>query len=333
MLLGAEGEILDLTVDYIHIWLLGLPFFSVAMVGSTLMRAMGDAVTPGYLMTLGSGLQALVAPFFIFGLMGAPEVGLDGAAIGFVIARFIGFVVYAYIIIFKDKLLTFALTDFIASTKEILHVGLPAVASNLIVPVSMGVITRLLAGHGTSVVAGFGVASRIESMVVICIFALSMSVAPFLGQNWAAGKFDRVKLILKISNSFVLMWGVLAYAVLFFFAKDLVSAINDDPSVIEAAVTYLLILPLAIGFMGLMSIATSSFNALGKPLPPLIITVFQTIILYLPLALIGDYLWGYKGIYIAAVVTTITLGLISFLWINKTINRGIAQSTRAGQVT
>ena len=95
-LLGAGPEVLPLAVDYTKIWLLGLPFFTIAFVGSTLMRAAGDAVTPGYLMTVGSALHVMIAPFFIFGLAGAPELGLDGAAIGFVIARIISFPNYHY---------------------------------------------------------------------------------------------------------------------------------------------------------------------------------------------------------------------------------------------
>ena len=77
-LLGAENEILDLTLDYMQIWLLGMPFFTITLVGMTLMRAMGDAVTPGYLMTIGSSLHIVIAPFFIFGLLGLPALGLKG---------------------------------------------------------------------------------------------------------------------------------------------------------------------------------------------------------------------------------------------------------------
>ncbi len=323
-LLGAQGEVLLLAVDYMQFWLYGMPFFTITFVGMTLMRAMGDAVTPGYLMTIGSGLHIVIAPFFIFGLMGVSVLGLLGAAVSFVIARLISFLSYAYVMIIRDRLLAFSLEGFFSSCREIAHVGLPAVASNLIAPVSMSVITRLLAGHGAVVVAGFGVASRIESMIMMIIFALSMSLAPFVGQNWGAGHFDRVKAALRLANWFALAWGVFACAVLFLSAEVLVSLINDDPEVVEAAVYYLWIVPLGMGFLGVMSNSTSSFNALGKPLPPLVISILQMIVVYIPMALLGDYLWGYVGIFIAGATTVTVLGTLSWLWINRQIETGIA---------
>ena len=191
-LLGADNTVLPLAVEYIHIWIYGLPFFTIAMVGSTLMRAAGDAVTPGYLMTVGSLLHVAISPIFIFGYFGAPQMGLAGAAVGFVLARSVSFLMYSYVIWIKDKLLVFKLTGFFSSCRAILHVGLPAMASNMIQPLSMSIITRLLAGHGSVVVAGFGVASRIESVAVIVIVSQSMSIAPFIGQNWGAGLYERV---------------------------------------------------------------------------------------------------------------------------------------------
>jgi len=327
-LLGAKDEVLDLTLGYMEIWLLGMPFFTITLVGMTLMRAMGDAVTPGYLMTIGSSLHIIIAPFFIFGLMGAPEMGLEGAAVSFVMARAVSFSLYAYVMVIRDRLLTFKMEGFFSSCRDISHVGLPAVASNLIAPVSMSIITRLLAGHGAVVVAGFGVASRIESMIQMIIFALSMSLAPFVGQNWGAGYFERVKLALRQANTFSMVWGLLAYIVLILSARTLVSLINHDPEVIQAAVYYLLIVPLGMGFMGVMANSNSSFNALGKPLPPLLISILQMIVVYIPLALIGDYLWGYVGIFIAGAMTVSVLGAFSWIWINKTVN----QSSQRGHI-
>lgn len=322
-LLGAKDVILNQAVDYMRLWLVGLPFFTVALVGSTLMRAMGDAVTPGYLMAVGSGLHVVIAPFFIFGLFGAPEMGLSGAALSFVLARSVSFIMYTYMMVFRDKLLYFGMSGFVASSRDILHVGLPAIASNLIAPVSMTVITRLLASHGSVVVAGYGVASRIESLVVIIVWAMSMSVSPFVGQNWGAGHFDRVKQALRLANGFAMGWGVFAYTFLFFAAEFLVSMINEDSEVVSAAVSYLIIVPISIGFMGVMANSTSSFNALGRPVPPLIISILQMLIVYLPLALLGDWLLGYIGIYIAGAVTISLIGTLSWFWINREIETGI----------
>ena len=319
-LLGADDEVLPLTVMYMEIWLLGLPFFSTALVGSTLMRATGDAATPGYLMTIGSVLHVIIAPFYIFGWGPFPRMGLEGAAVGFVIARTVSFLMYSYYIVIRDRLLTYTFAGFLTSCREILHVGLPAVVSNLISPISMSITTRLLAGHGAVVVAGYGVASRIEIMLFMIIIALSMSAAPFVGQNWGARKVDRVKAALNICNKFSLAWGAFSYVFLALAGGFLVSLINDDPEVITAATHYLYIMPLGMGFSGIIMTATQSFNALGKPMPPLIISILQMMVIYIPLALVGDFLWGYRGIYAASAITGIVLGGVSWVWIYRIID-------------
>ena len=322
-LLGADNTVLLLAIEYIHIWIYGLPFFTIAMVGSTLMRAAGDAVTPGYLMTIGSLLHVVISPIFIFGYFGAPKMGLAGAAIGFVLARSVSFLMYSYVILIKDKLLVFKLTGFFSSCRAILHVGLPAMASNMIQPLSMSIITRLLAGHGSVVVAGFGVATRIESVAVIVIVSQSMSIAPFIGQNWGAGLYERVTNGINIANGAAIIWGIVAYTALFFLARPIISLINEDQGVIDAAVTYIHIVPLCIGLMGILMNSSSCFNALGQPMPPLILTILQMIVIQIPLAILGNYLWGYTGIFLAAAGTISILGVIAWFWLKHALNAAI----------
>jgi putative MATE family efflux protein len=318
-LLGADEKIRPLSVSYIQLWLFGLPFFTVAMIGSTLMRAVGDAVTPGYLMTIGSGLQIILGPFLIFGLMGAPKMGLDGAAVAFILARTLSFLMYSYVVVFRDRLLKFSMSGFGPSCREILHVGMPAVASNLISPVAMAVFTRLLAGHGAAVVAGFSLASRIEQMFLLVIMALSMSVAPFIGQNWGAALFDRVQIALKQANVSVVGYGVVAYLVLFSTGGALLALVNDDPDVIKVGGVYLMIAPLGMGLMGVMMNSTSVFNALGKPMPALIISVLQMFVIGLPLAFLGNYLMGYAGLFASGMITALILGVVSWIWLRREI--------------
>lgn len=319
-LLGAGAEVLPLTVEYTRIWLLALPFFAIAFIGSTLMRAVGDAATPGYLMAAGSVLQVLIQPLFIFGMAGAPKLGLAGAAVGFVVARTVSFFLYLYYLGIRDRVLISSLRGMAVSCREILHVGLPAIASNLIGPVSMSIITGLLAAHGALVVAGFGVATRVESMLMMLIISLSMSVAPFVGQNWAGGRYDRVRMALGLANGFSLAWGASAFLVLLFAAKLLVSLISSDPRVVEAAARYLTIVPISMGFVGVMMSATQSFNALGKPVPPLVMSILQMLVVLIPLALIADRMWGYVGIFVAFAVTNMVIGTLGHFWLAAVVN-------------
>ncbi|RPG49802.1 MAG: MATE family efflux transporter [Gammaproteobacteria bacterium TMED1] len=326
IVLGASEQVLPLVVSYMTIWLLGMPIFAMTNVGITLMRSTGDAVSPGYLSALGALLHIGFAPLFIFGVGPFPEMGLQGAALSFVIARFLEILVFFYFFALRDKMMLLGLKGFKRSVGDMLHVGLPAIAANLIVPVSMAVITRLLAGHGTAVVAGFGVAMRIEFMTIMVIFAVSISLSPIVGQNWGARLYDRVKVAMRTANVFVIGWGILSYLILVVFGHYFVGIINDDPLVQSAAYDYLRVGPLAVGLMGVIFNATHCFNALGKPMPPLVLSLLRMIIIKLPIILVGNYFFGYMGIFIGTVITTGVVAIISSQWVNHTIDRRIERS-------
>lgn len=325
-MLGARGEVLHLIIQYMDIWFLGLPVFALSMMGTSLIRAVGNAEVPGIVMTVGSVLQIAIEPFLIFGLGPFPKLGIEGAALGFVIARAIGFVLCYYVVIFEERLLTTRLAGALASWKAIMHVGVPATATNLIMPVSMGIITRLLAGHGAAVVAGFGVGSRISSLMVMIVFAISASSGPFVGQNWGARKFERVDTALSLANRFVMAWGAIAFVLMIAFGRFFVSLINDNATVVEAADWYLVITPLSIGFMGMTAIASSCFNAMGQPIPPLIISIARMFVVYIPLAILFNYLWGYVGIFVATSLSSVLLGIVAWFW-----NRHAISSFRSRQ--
>ena len=317
-LLGAQAQVQALAVEYMRIWFLGLPFFAVAMVGSSLMRAMGDVATPGYLMTLGAALQIVLGPVFIFGLLDFAGYGLAGAAMAFVLARTIGFFFYGYCL-HRDRVLVFSASGILGSTKEVFHVGLPAIVGNLIGPATMTFITRLVAEYGSPVVAGFSLAARIETMLAMVIWALSMSVAPFVGQNWGAGQHDRVRRAVFLGHGFALAWGLFAYLILLLFAPIAIGLATDDEAVANAAQTYLLIVPLGMGLMGVCANAWNSFNALGRPLPPLLMSAAQMLCLTIPLAILGNNLFGFAGIFIGGLVSQLAIALTAFVWLQRSI--------------
>ena len=154
--MGAEGDVLRLVVDFAEVWVVfGLFTFTVPMVSSTVLRALGIAKAPGYIMTITSGFQLIVSPILIFGLFGVPAQGLMGSAYGFVIIGLIRIAAFVVLIRREDIMLTSDITrGFIQSAKSILHIALPAMLSNLIVPISMGITLALLANHGEAIVAG-----------------------------------------------------------------------------------------------------------------------------------------------------------------------------------
>ncbi len=324
VLLGAQDRVLELADAYIAVWLFGFMFFGVSMVGTHLLRAVGNAAMPGLVMTIGSALQVVIGPFLIFGWAGFPAMGIVGAAWAFVTARLVGFVLCMFWVAVKEHMLVTRLHGIVGSAREILHVGLPATASNLVVPLSTAIVTRLLADSGHGVIAGFSVASRIEALISMVVMAVAASAAPFIGQNWGAHLFDRVRRALKLCNGFCLAWGVVSFLVMLVSARWLVGRINGEPDVIDAATTYLLIMPLSLGFMGVMGISSACFNALGKPTPPLVLSLLRLVVVLIPLALLGRWLAGYTGVFVAIAVANVAIGTLAYFWNQRSLNTEVA---------
>ena len=322
-MLGAEGEVLTMATQYLSVYMLGFPLFMLSMVGSTLLRATGSAASPGIVMTTGSLLQIGLGPVLIFGLFGVPEMGIAGAAWAYVASRVFSVALYVAILI-RQRMVNWSLAGLGASWWAILHVGGPATASSLVQPISMLVATRLLAVYGHEVVAGYTVAARVETMVHMVLWSASSSISPFVGQNWGAAKYQRVRVALRQCNWFCLAWGVVTFVVLWLVGEKAVGMIDPNPTVVEVAALFFLIIPLSIGFMGVMQVATSCFNALGQPLPPLVISLTRTLALYIPLLILGDYLWGYAGIFLAMAATNVLVGIGGWYWNRLAVRRGIA---------
>lgn len=319
-LLGAKGVVLDLTVAYLVVYMYGVPFFLLSIVGSTLLRATGNAASPGIVMTIGSVTQIVLGPLLIFGWLGLPELGIAGAAWAYVISRVASVLLYA-ILLWRDRLMTPSTKGMVQSWSEIMHVGAPAIASGLVMPFSMLVITRLLAGHGHEVVAAYNVASRVETIAHMILWSCSSSAEPLIGQNWGARQLGRVRRALYLCNTFCLIWGVVTFVFMVSFGTFFVSLIDDNEIVVEASRVFFLCIPLSIGFMGMMQVANSSFNARGLPNPALVISLLRSLVVGVPLAYLGDLLWGYTGIFLATAICNVVVGLLAWYWNQQSVEK------------
>ncbi|MGE0624478.1 MAG: MATE family efflux transporter [Pseudomonadales bacterium] len=317
-LLGAGPEVLPLIHSYLDIYYPTMLLFTVTMVAGNIMRANGNANIPGLVMTLGALANLAIDPVLIFGWFGAPRMELAGAAVAAAISRLGTAAVLLHYISRNDLITTTGLFDGLgASARKILHIGLPAMATQLIGPVSGALITRLLAGHGATVVAGFGVATRIESVAVMVLFALSASIGPFVGQNWGANRTDRVREGLRVTYRFCLVWGLVIAIPLALAGSAIAGLVDDSPPVIAAAAWYLAVVPWSYGLWGVLMMASASFNALGKPLPSTALSFSRMFIVYIPLALLLDHHFGYHGIFIATALSNGLMGILGFLWFRQ----------------
>ena len=313
--LGAPAGMLPLIHSYLDIYYPGTVLFTVTMMASSIMRANGNANMPGLVITIGAVVNLAIDPILIFGWFGLPRLELTGAAVAMTVSRLITTAILFHYLFRSGLVRTTAIFErFWESARRILHIGIPAMATQLIGPVSAAVITRLLASHGETVVAGFGVASRIEIAAIITMFALSGSIGPFVGQNWGANRPERVRAGLRVVYLFCLGWGLCTAALMFIFGETFSTWINDDPTVIAIAALYLALVPWSHGPWGVLMMASASFNGLGRPIPSTVLSFARMFVLNVPLALLLNRFWGYEGIFMATVLSNCLMGIAGYLW-------------------
>jgi putative MATE family efflux protein len=315
--LGAGQELLPLIRDYMSIWYMGMVFLVVPLVGNSAIRASGNTVTPSLIMTVAAVANIAVDPVLIFGWGPLPALGLKGAALATVIARAGTLLASLAFLHFRERLLSFAVPNWktmLRSWGSLLVIGLPAIAANLISPLSVVFVTSLMARYGAEAVAGFGLASRLEAMALIAPLALSGSIGPFVGQNWGAQQYDRVKQAIQASFWFCLGWGGLAAVLLGTTAGEVATWFDRNPTVIASASVYLTLVPVSYGALGIVLTASAACNALGQPLPALGMSLTRLLLLFIPLAYLGSYWLGMAGIFWAACLSNGLVGVGAWLW-------------------
>ena len=321
-LLGAPEDLIPLIGGYMKILYAGVPFIVVGMVGMSSMRATGDTRLPSLLMVMTAVANILLDPILIFGFGPIPAMELDGAAMAALISRGALFFGAVYFMRRRLDMLSFGRPDpaeLRRSWVAVLHVGIPAAGTNAIIPIATGAITAMLARYGPEAVAGFGVASRVESLTLVIYYAMSAIIGPFVGQNMSSGRAERIFLALRLCTIFCLSSGLVIAAVLALSSTFLPSLFSDNRAVTDVATKFLLIAPLGYGAYGMVMVMNASFNGMGKPMPGVAISLIRLAGLYLPLALVGDHYFGVPGIFAAYTVANIVTGISAYVWARSAV--------------
>ncbi len=317
LLLGAPQDLLPLIREYMVPWYLGLMLMLLPMVAGGALRATGEAGMAGRLLIGGSIINIIVDPLLIFGLAGLPRLELAGAAYATLIAR--AAILVAGLRIMHDRLDLIAtsrvtLERVSASWRGILHVGLPAAGTNIIIPVANGVIVALVATYGPEAIAGLGIATRIEMFSLVIFFAMSGIIGPFVGQNLGAERRDRILLGLKQCYIFCMALGAAVAIVVGLAAVPVAGLFSESAEAVEVAALYLWIVPISYGAAGIVMLVNAAFNGLGKPLPATTISVTRMVIVYIPLAFAGRELFGIPGIFAAYAASNLLVGAGAAYW-------------------
>ncbi|MCC5879187.1 MAG: MATE family efflux transporter [Idiomarina sp.] len=327
-LLGASAEIMPLIMSYMNIWFFGAALLVMPMIGNSILRASGDTKTPSMIMALGGLLNAVFDPILIFGLGPIPAMGMQGAALASVLSWMIGFGLIIYWLVVRKKLIDPippSFKVFIAAAKKLLTIGLPAAGANMLTPLSMAVMTAIIASYGAPAVAGFGAGMRLESLASLVILALSMSLPPFISQNFGARRMDRVRAAYRTALFAVLALQAVVYVLLLLCLPLIQQAFAREDEVAQVLAWFIWIMPLGYGVQGWVILTNSAMNALHLPLRALTLSVVRLFALFVPLSYIGSLLGGLPGLFIGGVIANVITAALAYRWFMRILDQKDAQ--------
>lgn len=319
-LFGASDELMPLIMGYMNIWFIGAPLLVMPMVGNSILRASGDTKTPSMIMALGGLLNAVFDPILIFGWGPVPAMGIEGAALASLLSWVIGFGLIIWWLIVKRRLIDPrppSWSVFVQSARKLLVIGLPAAGANMLTPLSMAIMTAIVATYGATAVAGFGAGIRLESLASIVILALSMSLPPLISQNFGAGRMDRVREAYRTALFAVLGIQALVYVALVISLPLIQHAFAREDEVAQVLAWFIWLMPLGYGVQGWVILTNSSMNALHMPLRALSLSIVRLFIFFVPISYLGSVLAGLPGLFAGGVIANIITAVIAYRWFMK----------------
>lgn len=269
-----DPHVVNMAIDYLVIIAIGIVFHFLNPIFSTTLNSSGNSVAPFKVNTMGLVANMILDPVLIFGFGPIPALGIKGAALATILAQL--FVTLIFIIIGKLNETIYSHVKLIVKPdlhyiNNIVKLGFPPfIQMGLHASISM-VLTKIVAGFGAIPVAVQSIGSQIESISWMTSEGFSSAISAFIGQNYGAKKYDRIKEGYYRGMEILGSIGILATFLLIFAAEPLFKLFTpNDPIAISEGIRYLRILGISQFFMCIEIGSAGAFNGLGKTLPPAI---------------------------------------------------------------
>ncbi len=321
-LLGAKPTIIPMIKEYLVPLISGVPLLTFGLVGGGALRATGNVNPPEVIMGIAGVINLVFDYLLIFGIWSFPEMGIKGAAIATVLS-WMFVVIGMFIFLFRKRLLNgraLFQSGLLSKAKTIFTLAFPTIITQIIGPFTLMYLIFLLAQESQLAVAAFGVASRVETLLLIGILGVSTAITPFVAQNAGAKKQLRIDEAIAFGGKSSTYLGLIMALILFVTIRPIAGLFTDSVDVIENTVNYFYLLSLSYVFYGLFLITTSIYNGLQLPTNSLRITLIKTVAFTIPFTLIGSY-WGVFGIFLGLAVSNVAAGLYAGHEMKKTFRK------------
>jgi len=325
---GASAGVIPLAKEYLVIVFPGFILLSFLITTNDFVRAEGKPRAAMYFIAVGSLLNIILDPIFIFGF----KMGIRGAAIATVIGEILSTVLIMWFYMWGKSIYRFKLQMFkidFKKIKEILLIGCPNFFMMTITSIVILIFNRSLRIYGNDIhIAILGIGYRMIGLIQIPIVVLSQSFATISSFNYGARKYLRVKKVLGITIMWTTIISCLAFVPMMFFPRYFLSIFSSDPILISSGIVPLRILVVFFPLVGMHMVSASFFQSLGKAIQSLLIISTKQFLLLIPAIYILPKIFGLNGVWLAmpaADFLSLSIAGIFILYEMRIFNRKTTQ--------
>ena len=324
---GATDQIFDYAIEYTQITSLGIPFLLFSIGANPLVRADGNAFYSMLAIVVGSLVNTILDPLFMFGF----DMGMDGAAWATVIGQFVSAVMLA-LYFFRFKSVKFELKDFKIRIREIrilFALGTSPFIFQCSALIIQIVTNNLLKIYGAKSIYGSeipiavaGIVMKINVIFIAIILGLTQGAQPIAGYNYGARKYTRVREILNLTLKAAFVISIVAFAIFQIFPVQIISVFgNGSELYFKYGTKYMRIFLFFIFLNGIQGAITLFLTSIGRAFQGAVLSLVRQIISLLPLLIILPYFIGVDGIMFAFPIADLVAFIVSVIILKKEMKR------------
>ena len=305
-------EITAYGLDYFYTVIAFAPVLTLGMAFEKVLQATGKMKTTMFCMAIGAVANIILDPIFISGLGAVPAMGVFGAALATGIGQTLSLISYIAVFLLAKIPVRLRLERRGEEKicRKLYYVGIPA-SLNLALPSFMiTVLNAILAAFAEVYVLILGVYYKLQTFIYFTISGIVQGIRPLISYNLGAGRKDRVIGIFKVT--LLLSLGVMVIGTILCLAipKQLMDIFTDTPQTMEQGAVALRIISAGFIVSAISVVVSGSFEALGKGMPSLIISLLRYIAI-LPIALLMSYLFQAAGVWHSFWITELLSAVVS----------------------
>ncbi|MDW7740454.1 MAG: MATE family efflux transporter [Bacillota bacterium] len=323
VLFGATPDIIGLTGEYVSVITTGSVMFFLIMGLNNMVRGVGHPTLSMKVMIISAIINIILDPIFIF-VFG---MGVRGAAVATVLAKVVGVGIMLHFFLRGSEEVRIdlaCLRPHWDTIKKIYVIGFPAMILQVSTNISLVIANNILAAYGHLPIAALGLIFRLFMFALMPVIGIAQGLLPIIGFNFGAGKMERIReAIIKGSAAatvLVTIFGILYFTIPHVF----LSIFTRETELIELGGQALRTMVVMFPVIGAQVVFTTYFQAAGRGLPSLLLSILREVIFFIPFLLVLSAIYGLDGVWISRPVSDLLAFLVTLMLISRELKkRGI----------